>query len=234
MSARRTGNAQRTGAGEDRRLVWPGDPEGLTAAGVDFEALAHVLANTCRWGGRTRRYHSLAAHAVIASEEVEALDGLSDEERRLLALHALLAVAPSAWLPRENGVSQRAAERKRRLFGGILRPVREAAGLDPDLSGEREELLRFVFRMVAAAERRDLSDAGAVVSEVAAFPPLRRRLRPVGPGRAARLWLGRFHVLTAPPGDTGAPRAVPPETTDGETGNVSVQAGEGGDGRRAA
>ena len=221
MSTRRTIHAQTTGAahgaGGERKLAWPGDPEALSAAGVDFEALAYVLANTCRWGGRTRRYHSLAAHAVIASEEVEALDGLGDEERRLLALHALLAVAPSAWLPRENGALRRAAERKRRLFGGILRAVREAAGLDPDLSGEREELLRFVFRMVAAAEGRDLSDAGAAVSEVAPFPPLKRRLRPVGPGRAARLWLGRFRALTAPPGDAGAGRAAPPEATDEET-----------------
>ena len=33
-----------------RALNWPGDPEGVTAADIDFEALAHVLANTCRRG----------------------------------------------------------------------------------------------------------------------------------------------------------------------------------------
>ena len=37
------------------RLAWPGDPEGATPADIDFEALAHVLANTCRFGGRTRQ-----------------------------------------------------------------------------------------------------------------------------------------------------------------------------------
>ena len=57
----------------DRPLAWPEDPEGLTADAVDFEALAHVLANTCRRGGRLRRFHSLAAHAVLMSEEIEAL-----------------------------------------------------------------------------------------------------------------------------------------------------------------
>ena len=36
------------GAGEDRPLAWPGDPEQVSAADIDFEALAHVLANTCR------------------------------------------------------------------------------------------------------------------------------------------------------------------------------------------
>jgi len=59
---------------------------------VDFEALAHVLANTCRWGGRSRHYLSLAQHAVAVSEEVEGLDGLGPAERRTLALHALLGL----------------------------------------------------------------------------------------------------------------------------------------------
>ena len=64
--------AEEPGPG-DRPLVWPGDPEGLTPDAVDFEALAHVLANTCRRGGRLRRFHSLAAHGVLMSEEIEAL-----------------------------------------------------------------------------------------------------------------------------------------------------------------
>ena len=29
---------------------WPGGPEDADPAGIDFEAVAHVLANTCRWG----------------------------------------------------------------------------------------------------------------------------------------------------------------------------------------
>ena len=79
-------------------LAWPGDPEQLDASDVDFEAVAHVLANTCRWGGRTRRFLSLAQHALTMSEEVEALDGIAGEDRRALALHALLMPAPAAWL----------------------------------------------------------------------------------------------------------------------------------------
>ena len=239
MSARKRAHAQRSGAahgaGRDLKPAWPGDPEGLTAAGVDFEALAYVLANTCRWGGRTRQYHSLAAHAAIASEEIESLDGLGDEERRRLALHALLAVAPSAWLPGEHGSSQRATERSRRVAAGIQRAVREAAGLEPELAEEHTELLRFVFRMTVAAERRDLMDAGTGEGAAVAFPPLKRRLRPVGPGRAARLWLNRFRALAGPAGDAGAGRAAAPEATDEETNDgVSMQVREGDDGRRAA
>ena len=40
---------------------WPGNPESVEASAVDFDAIAHLLANTCRWGGRTRRYISFAS-----------------------------------------------------------------------------------------------------------------------------------------------------------------------------
>ena len=103
-----------------------------------------------------RRYHSLAAHALVVSGEIEALDGLDGEDRRVLALHALVADAPSAWLQDRPSHSQRAAERTGRLAGAIDKAVREAAGLDPVLDAEPAELLRFVVRMAAAAESRDL------------------------------------------------------------------------------
>ena len=50
-----------------RAVRWPGDPAALTAEAVDFEALAHVLGNTCCWGGRSRRFYSLAQHAVTGN-----------------------------------------------------------------------------------------------------------------------------------------------------------------------
>ena len=82
---------------------WSGDTERAEAGDIDFEANAHVLANTCRWGGRTRRFLSLAQHAVTASEEVAARDGIAEEDRRALALHALLTNARAAWLGDETG-----------------------------------------------------------------------------------------------------------------------------------
>ena len=220
-------------------LAWPGDPETVTAADIDFEAVAHVLANTCRFGGRTRQYHSLAAHAVVVSEEIEALDGLGPEDRRRLALHALIADAPSAWLRGE--ASQRAAK----LAAGIESAAREAAGLDPALEADHAELLRFVGRMTDAAERRDLDDTGA--GPGTAFPPLRRRIRAVGPGRAARLWLARFRALAGPPGGTPAAGTdaaagitatgeTKGETGDGEGRQAEPEIGETGSGaaRQAA
>ena len=83
MTAKTAGARRRTGNGEtERPLNWPGDPETVAPEDIDFEALAHVLANTCRRGGCCRHYHSVAAHAVIVSEEIEALDGLGEKDRR--------------------------------------------------------------------------------------------------------------------------------------------------------
>lgn len=209
MSAPRTRRAcGEAGSAQARSAQrWPGDPAGLTAAGIDFEALAHVLANTCRWGGRTRRFYSVAQRAAVASEVIEALDGLEGDERRTLALRALLADARIAWLgDAEAGgsTSARAAERHRRDGAAIDRAVLEAAGLEGAPTAEQEDLLRFVARMTDAAERRDLPDAGFTPSAGVAFPPLKRRIRPVEPGRGARLWLKRFGELTRPPANGGA------------------------------
>ena len=200
--------ANRRPAGSQGPLNWPGDPENLAAADIDFEALAHVLANTCRRGGCMRAYHSVAAHAVVVSEEIEALDGLPDEGRRKLALHALVADAPSAWLRGTAPGSQRAMDRTGRLAGGIESAVREAAGLDAVLEEEPAELLRFVTRMAAATESRDLLDANAPAGAGVAFPPLKRRIRSVPPDKAAQAWLARLQALgVAPGGDAGGTAA---------------------------
>ena len=201
----KTGAARRRRANTERPLTWPGDPETVTAADIDFTALAHVLANTCRQDGCTRLYHSIAAHAVFVSEEIAALDGLGEEERRTLALHALIADAPSAWLRGRVADSQRAAEpgsrsgpgRAGKLAAGIETAVRAAAGLDAVLDGEQAELLRFVTRMAAAAERRDIME-NAPASAGVAFPPLKRRIRPMPPDKAAEAWLARFRALAGP------------------------------------
>ena len=196
----RTGSARRRAGKQERPLTWPGDPETVTAGDIDFEALAHVLANTCRRGGCLRQYHSVAAHAVVVSEEVAALDGLGEEDRRRLALHALIADAPSAWLRGRLPDSQRAAERTGRLATGIAQAVREAAGLDAVLEEEPAELLRFVTRMAVAAERRDLLNGKAPNGSGVAFPPLKRRIRSIPPDKAAEGWLARFRALAGPDG----------------------------------
>ena len=196
---------------------WPSDPESVEASAVDFEAIAHVLANSCRWGGHTRRYISLAQHALTASEEIEALDGIAGEDRRALALHALLADAGAAWLGDAEGehpVSARAAARKRTHGARIDRAVLEAAGLDPEPPEEWTEALRFVDRMTDAAERRDLGiGAGGFP-----FPPLRRTIRPLAPEAAAERWLARFHELHAGGAGAAGDGAAAPADADASAG----------------
>lgn len=206
MSARRRSAAAANANAGERPLAWPGDPAAVAAADVDFEAVAHVLANTCRWRGRTRRFYSLAQHAVVASEEVEALDGLDGGDRRALALRALLAGVRAAWLGDGGG------EAGKRAGAAIDRAVGEAAGLDPEVPGEQADVLRFVERMTDAAERRDVLEGDAPPRSGPAFPPLKRRLRPVRPEHAARLWIARFRELAGPSGGASGDGVAQPDT----------------------
>ena len=192
---------------------WPGEPAHGGVIDVDVEAVALVLANTCRWGGRTRRFLSLAQHALTVSEEIEALDGVGDEDRRALALHALLVTARAAWLGDEEGdqpASARAEARAKAHGAAIDRAVREAAGLDPELPDDWSEVLRFVTRMTDAAERRDLG----VDTSIFPFPPLRRTIRPMAPEAAAERWLARFRELA----DFSSADAADVHTGRGATG----------------
>ena len=204
---------------------WPGDPESLTAGAVDFEALAHVLANTCRRGGRLRRFHSVAAHAVLMSEAVETVSDHGTGDSRAVALYALLADASVAWLGAEAASSQRGADRLQRLRETVDRAVRESAGLGEEPSPEQAELLRFVARMAEAAEDRDLPGACDGAGTAVAFPPLKRRIRTVEPDRAARLWLDRLLSLRGPAGGGG--NATPPGEGS-QASRVRTEPGAGG------
>ena len=191
-----------------RTLRWPGNPAALTVEDVDFEAVAHVLGNTCCWAGRSRRFHSLAQHALTVSGAINRLGGMNEEDRRVLSLHALLADAWRAWVRDEFGAqpSGKAAEQARRSGkAAVRRAVLEAAGLDIELPGDWADALRFTQRMADAAVHRDLADAGIPDGDTGPrgagplFPPLKDRVRPLAPDRAARSWLERFAELCAAP-----------------------------------
>ena len=209
---------------------WPGDPATMGPGDVDFEGLAHVLANTCCWGGRSRRFYSVAQHGVNVSAAVDRLGRMDEAERRVLGLHALLADAPLAWTgfcfpqggPRPGG-SAKAEEQVRRERARVRRTVLEAAGLEPDLPGNWAEALKFIRRMAEAALVRDLREAGigdggaGVMGAGPLFPPLKQRVRPLPPDRAAKKWLERFSELRA---------GLPPRGADAG-GNGGGEAGAG-------
>ena len=182
---------------------WPGNASELTAEAVDFAAIAHVLANTCCWGGRSLTFLSLAQRALTASRGVEAMGGLTEEDQLRLALYALLGEAWRAWLPAapaetEKGGSGNAADQRVREREMVQRKVLEAAGLEPDLPAGWARALELNRLMAEAAVRRDLADAGIETGAREGgplFPPLKARVRPMPPGRAAARWLERFEAL---------------------------------------
>ena len=181
---------------------WPGDPAALTVEGVDFEAVAHVLANTCCWGGRSRRFYALAQHAVTVSAAVERLGGMTEKNRHVLSLHGLLADAWRAWFRDASaGRAGPGSEKARREAAAVQRTVLEAAGVDPELPGSWTQALELTQRMAEAAVCRDLSDAGIELGTRDSgplFPPLKERIRPLAPDRAARRWLERLQALQSP------------------------------------
>ena len=217
---------RRSVSNQSRPPRWPGDPEQGEVIDVDVEAIAHVLANTCRWDGLTQRFLSLARHGFTMSEITESLDGIACEDRRCLALHALLMPARAAWLGDDEGehpASARAAARTKAHGAAVDRAVREAAGLDPEPPEDGIDVLRFVALMTDAAEqgntlvRRDTGMDGGRVP----LPPLRRTIRPPAPEAAAERWLFRLGELAgsspggrvhAGSGTAGAPAAAAVET----------------------
>ena len=189
-------------------IRWPGDPAELTAEAVDFEALAHVLGNTCCWGGRTLRFYSLAQRAVTVCKAVQALGGTDDAERRSLALHALLADAWRAWLSESadaNG-SAKAREQHARQREAVQRTVLEAAEARAELPRSWDLALELRRRMAEAAECRDLADAaiGQEAESGPLFPPLRERIRPLRPDVAAKRWLEALQAAVLRTADQGA------------------------------
>ena len=203
-----------TDSEKTRTPQWPGDPAALTVERVDFEALAHVLANTCCWTGQSRRFYSVAQHAVVVSAAAERLGGLNESDRHVLSLHGLLADAWRVWF-RDAGPdrSRRVSDKARREAAAVQRTVLEAAGVEPELPGSWAQALELTQRMAEAAVCRDLADAGIELGTRAGgplFPPLKERIRPLGPDRAARRWLERFEALRTPrrsqaPGGEQAP-----------------------------
>ena len=96
--------------------------------------------------------------------------------------------------------------------------MREAAGLSAALDEEQAEVLRFVGRMAAAAESRDLLGDEGVRQFRDRVPPLKRRIRSIAPERAAQAWLARFRALAGdrpPVGDPGG-------KTSGKTGEAGT------------
>ena len=142
---------------------------------MDLEAFAEAMAHTNRWEGGEGPVPGAAAVDGLLVR----LGELSGDDRRTLALHALL----SETVPAGLGTA-------------VAEAVLARAGLDPRVPSAWVWILRLIRRMADAAVRRDLPGAGPVGES--SFPALERRIGPMDPAAAARLWLARYEALRAP------------------------------------
>ena len=162
----------------DERLA-PGSVTGgrtkLRWRTMDLEAFAEAMAHTNRWeGGEGPVPGAAAVDGLLVG-----LGGLSGEDRRTLALHALL----SETVPAGLGTA-------------VTEAVLARAGLDPRVPAVWVQVLRLIRRMADSTVRRDLPGAGPVGES--SFPALERRIGQMDPAAAARLWLARYEALRTP------------------------------------
>ena len=142
---------------------------------MDLEPFAEAMAHTNRWEGGEGPVPGAAAVDGLLVR----LGGLGGDDRRTLALHALL----SETVPAGLGTA-------------VTEAVLARAGLDPRVPSAWVSILRLIRRMADAAVRRDLPGAGPVGES--SFPALKRRIRWMDAAAAARLWLARYEALRAP------------------------------------
>jgi 5'-deoxynucleotidase YfbR-like HD superfamily hydrolase len=164
---------------------YPLDPRPVE---IRIEDIAHALSNLCRFGGHCRKFYSVAQHSVLVSRIVSlqlALEGLLHDaaEAYLGDMVRPLKASMPAFSRAEEKVYAAVAEK----FNLPPRIHREVARADlVALSTEARDLMA-----------REESIWGKWVGRVR---PLPRRIIPLAPPLAEKLFLERFRELTRPAG----------------------------------
>lgn len=177
-------------------LFYPRDPR---AADVRLEDIAHGLAMTCRFGGHTRAFYSVAEHSVRVSELVEELAGSRED-----IFWGLMHDASEAYLGDIVWPLKRAPELGgyRELEEKLERVICEAFGMAPEMPA----IVKHADLVMLATEKRDLmrGDHTTVEREALAsrgetdfwhcdeVMPHPRTVQCWGPYDAKALFLSRF------------------------------------------
>ncbi|WP_025918474.1 hypothetical protein [Herminiimonas sp. CN] len=148
--------------------------------------IAHALSQTCRFGGHTRQFYSVAQHSVLVSQMVPV-------EYRLQAL--LHDAAGSYFGDMVQPLKGLSSMRPYRDYERVMRSrLFDAFGVTP--SAESTEAIKRADLQMLAAERRDL-----MAPDLSPWPildgifPRHASISPLMPVSAEALFLKRFKEL---------------------------------------
>jgi hypothetical protein len=140
------------------RRFYPLEP---SAADVELVDVAHGLAMTCRYGGHSKRFYSVAEHCVLVSDIVEGdarRAGMPADFVRAIALEALLHDSAEAYI------------------GDMVRPLKHQAEMAEFRRAEEriEECIRAAFKIQSTEQSRKvikIVDDRILVDEITALMP---------------------------------------------------------------
>jgi 5'-deoxynucleotidase YfbR-like HD superfamily hydrolase len=169
------------------RWINPLEPD---VAHIDIGDIAQALANTCRFGGHSRRFYSVAQHSTIVSDVcVERGAGAAE------ALVALLHDAAEAYLvdlPHPIKHRSELGPPFQRAEEGMQEAIAIRFGLGPPPAD-----MKSIDRSLLATERRTFTSTLDSWPELEGFEPLPIEIDPWDPPRARREFLERFERLSA-------------------------------------
>ncbi len=171
------------------------------AEDIELADVAHGLAMTCRYGGQSRHYYSVAEHCVIVSEVVERdalFAGLPIATVRAWALAALLHDSAEAYI------------------GDMVRPLKHQPEMLEFRNAERAIEVEVCRRFSLGAPTGDrtaaiktvddrilVDEIHALMPDPSMYAPWLQGLEPLGitivgwsPAQSERQFLARYRVLT--------------------------------------
>lgn len=156
-------------------------------ATIQIEDIAWGLAYTCRFGGQSLAFYSVAQHSVLVSDIVP----------QHLALAALMHDAAEAYIGDVVGPLKQLLpdykEVEKRVEAAVAARFGLPAIMDPLIKHADLRLLR--------TEQRDLTAGSAENwNGLDNWTPLPDQIIPWNPSHAAAVFLGRFQELAAAPG----------------------------------
>lgn len=148
----------------------------------DVEVIAHALSNTCRFGGHTKSFYSVAQHSVLVSQNVSKPN----------QLQALFHDGSEAFLgdvikPLKDLLTDY-AEIEERVQREVFRSVGVSLVMHPEV--------KHADKVVLATERRDLMLENLQPWElIKGIAPMAEFIAPLEPREARRLFLDRYSEI---------------------------------------